>query len=252
MRVILLPCALGVVLAVTACVSTPTSSPQATPVEGGTDAPADGVLDAGVLDAGGPLTAPFTCPADALSGPHPDDAVFELLRLAAAMDSVEERVAEASGSDAGILGVSHATAGSPCSQASDRPACKAALAQLSNDGEALYPSFYERDFIREPKPGYWLAYTKKDTVGKVSNAAELHALFPTVDSPVKVLVYAEAAGYRVECHNPWLREEADGYVILASRGHEKRCTRSDVVLFVGRDGRTQERAAIENVKDGCS
>src|SRR5690606_8426497 len=94
-------------------------------------------------------------------------------------------------------------AGIPCSGATDHEACETILAQLSSGGEALRPAFDEDDHMRAffagseaGPPGYYLAYTKGDEVGKVSNRTELGTIFPTVDTPAKALLYANAAGYR--------------------------------------------------------
>lgn len=208
------------------------------------------------LDTGGALVAPFKCQTDAIQGePRPGVPLLEELRIAAGLDALQERRAVAAGLDAGIQpGV---RAGVPCSGSTDHDACETAFAQLSSGGEALRPAFDEIDYSfggEAGPPGYYLAYTKGDAVGKVSNRAELRTLFPTIDTPAKALLYANASGYRVECQRAggWLREEADGWVLLASRGHEKRCSRTDVVLFVRLDGTTVERDVIENQPDACT
>jgi hypothetical protein len=211
------------------------------------------------LDAGGALALPFTCETDGIQGePRPGVPLLEQLRVAAGLDALEERRAVEASSDAGTEGRIHA--GTPCSGASDQPACETGFAKLSSGGEALRPPFDEVDFMgayfegRTGPPGYYLAYTKADVVGKVSNRAELRALFPTVDTPAKALLYANAAGYRVECQRAdgWLRGEAGGWVLVASRGHEKRCLRTDVLLFVRPDGTTEELDVIENQPDACT
>lgn len=212
------------------------------------------------LDAGGEVVAPFTCARDSIQGePRPAGIVLEQLRAAAGLDVLEERfVLETTESDAGT-GPEPARAGTPCANAADRATCEAAFAALSSGGEVLRPAFDEVDymaafFAKGKASGHYLAYTKGDTVGKVSNQSELHALFPTVDTPAKALLYANAAGYRVECHRAegWIREEADGWVIVASRGHEARCTRTDVLLWLKRDGTTEERDVIEDQQDACT
>jgi hypothetical protein len=211
------------------------------------------------LETGGALVAPFTCQVDPIQGePRPGAPLLEQLRVAAGLDALEERLAVGAELDAGTRpGV---RAGIPCSGATDHEACETAFAQLSSGGEALRPAFDESDYLDAffegsdaGPPGYYLAYTKGDVVGKVSNRKELGAVFPTIDTPAKALLYANAAGYRVECQHAdgWLREEADGWVLVASRGHEKRCSRTDVVLFLRRDGTTEERDVIENQPDRC-
>lgn len=215
------------------------------------------------LDTGGPVVAPFTCERDSIQGePRPGVPLLEQLRIAAGLDVLEERRAVAGSGDADDAGVAAGLrAGVPCSGATDHEACEAAFAKLSSGGEALRPPFNEVDFFGGPATrgmtgpaGYYLAYTKGDAVGKVSNRTELRALFPAIDTPAKALVYANAAGYRVECQLAagWLREEADGWVLIASRGHEKRCSRTDVVLFLRRDGAIEERDVIENQRDACT
>lgn len=227
-------------------------------------AKADGTSDAAVsdagrtLDAGGALSAPFTCQVDSIQHePRPGIPLLEQLRVAAGLDVLEERLAIGA-SDAGAN--ASARAGVPCSGATDHDACEAAFAQLSS-AEALRPAFDEVDYMAAlldgstaGPPGYYLAYTKGDAVGKVSNRTELAAVFPIIDSPAKALLYANAAGYRVECQHAegWLREETGGWVLIASRGHERRCSRTDVVLFLRRDGTTEERDVIENQPDACT
>lgn len=215
--------------------------------------------DAGrTLDAGGALSAPFTCEVDTIQKePRPGVPLLEQLRVAASLDVLEERLAVGV-SDAGAN--PNVRAGVPCSGATDHDTCEAAFAQLSSGGEALRPAFDEVDYMAArldgstSPPGYYLAYTKGDAVGKVSNRTELAAVFPIIDSPAKALLYANAAGYRVECHHAegWLREETGGWVLIASRGHEKRCSRTDVILFLRRDGTTEERDVIENQPDACT
>ena len=219
------------------------------------------VGDAGrMLDAGGAVVAPFTCPRDSIQGePLPASIVLEQLRAAAELDVLEERAAFDTNADAGVRPPSE-RAGTPCATATDRTTCESAFAELSSGGEALRPPFDESDFIAqalEPEAkirGYYLAYTKGDTVGKVSNETELRALFPSVDTPAKALLYSNAKGYRVECHQSsgGIREEPDGWVIVASRGHAARCSRTDVVLWLKRDGTIEERDVIENQEDPCT
>jgi hypothetical protein len=236
-----------------ACMSTTSTSPSDPSGDAGRpDAAPDTER---VLDAGGLLVAPFTCPTDGLYGePLPAMQVLELLRVAASLDSLGQRFV--SPPDAGAF--EEPTAGQPCSSATDVAACRLAYANLSSNGEHLYPFFAEGEYsnptFRGIRDGYYLAHTKGDAVGKVSNLGELRVLFPTVDAPAKAVVFAHAGGYRVECHlaGGWLREDPDGYVLVASRGHEKRCLRHDVVLFVRRDGSTTELQLIENQEDSCT
>jgi hypothetical protein len=173
-------------------------------------------------------------------------------RVAGGLDALEERRAV----DAEVDGSARpaVSAGTPCSGATDHAARETAFAALSSGGEALRPAFDEVDFAEASPPGYYLAHTKGDAVGKVSNRAELRTLFPTIDTPAKALLYANAAGYRVECQhaNGWLREEPDGWVLVASRDHALRCSRTDVLLFLRRDGTTEEREVIENQPDSCT
>ncbi len=256
---------LGLLTMVAACTSKTPGAPSAGPE---TDPPKTGeVGDDGKGSANdppsketkptlntGPLTAPFACGTDGIyNEPRPGEAVAELLRAAAGWDALEERPAAPTGL------VSLLRAGEPCSGAVDKDACKTAFAQLSSGGEALRPGFDEDDIVVAfldggAKPtGYYLAYTKGDTVGKVSNASDLRAAFPTINTPAVALLQAHAAGYRVECHRAdgWLREETAGWILVASRDHHRRCFRTDVLLFVRRDGTTEERQAIEDQPDPC-
>lgn len=209
--------------------------------------------------SGGPFDMPFECKTLTSYGePVPGSAALALLRTAMSVDALDERLVTwpvRPGIDAGPM--PSARAGTPCATAGDVPTCNAAFESLAST-ESLYPSFYESDYAsfavagQTSKPGYWLAYTKGDTVAKISNKGELAAILPVVDAPVKALLYAEAAGYRVECNAPWIREEPSGYVLRTSRGHEQRCTRTDVILFVGHDGHTEERDAVGPVRDPCT
>lgn len=246
--------------ALIACTSSTTDKAVAVvPDGGGGTVEAGEIHDAAVadsarnLDAGGVLVAPFTCALDGIYGePRPGIPLLEQLRVAAQLDVLEERLALAVPTDAGADWSIHA--GTACSGATDRAACEAAFAQLSSGGEALRPPFDESDFQNNHSEGYYLAYTKGDVVAKVSNHAELRTLFPVIDTPAKALLYANAAGYRVECHRAdgWLRQEAAGWVLRASRNHEARCSRTDVILLLKPDGTTEERDVIEHVPDSCT
>ncbi len=228
---------------------------------GGPGAGEGNSVDAGprTLNAGGNLAAPFTCAHDPVQGePQPGTPFLEQLRVQAGLDFLEERPVVDSTADAGAPRAQY-NAGTSCSGAADRAACETALGQLSSERETLRPPFDEADltFFGASHPkirGYYLAYTKGDVVGKVSNRSELLALFPTIDTPAKALLYANAAGYRVECHHGdgWLREEPNGWVIVASRDHDRRCTRTDVLLWLGKDGTTDEREVIEKQPDACT
>lgn len=256
----LLGVSVGVLAALVACTAGTDTTAKATDTHDAASGNAALSDAARKLDTRGALVALFTCQVDAVQGePRPGVPLLEQLRVAAALDVLEERLAVDAGLDAGIR--PSVRAGVPCSGSTDHEACETAFAQLSSGGEALRPAFDEVDYIsaffegqKAGPPGYYLVYTKGDAVGKVSNHAELRTLFPTIDTPAIALLYANAAGYRVECHRAdgWLREEADGWVLLASRGHEKRCSRTDVVLFLRRDGTTEERDVMENQPDGCT
>ncbi|MBX3202562.1 MAG: hypothetical protein KF894_30830 [Labilithrix sp.] len=211
------------------------------------------------LDTGGPLAAPFTCPIEEIQRePRPGAIVLEQLRAAAGLDVLEERAVVDVADGAGAPELTPERSGTPCATASDAAACEEAFAQLSSGGKVLRPPFDEADFMRrvyeQTVRGYFLAYTKGDAVGAITTPTELRALFPSVDTPATALVYANAAGYRVECQRSdgWIREETDGWVIRASRGHERRCLRTDVVLWLGRDGALEERDVLEAQKDPCT
>jgi hypothetical protein len=248
--------AMGGLAVLVACTST-TTDKAADAGDGAADAAeihdAAAADAARTLDAGGALLAPFVCAVDGIYGePRPGVPLLELLRVAAQLDALEERPVLAAPTDAGANRSIHA--GIPCSGATDQVACQTAFAQLSSGGEALRPALDETDYLNDARAGYFLAFTKGNVVGKVSNRAELGTVFPAIDTPAKALLYANAMGYRVECQRAdgWLREEADGWVVRASRGHERRCTRTDVILFLKRDGASVERDVIENVPDSCT
>jgi hypothetical protein len=252
---------LGAVMTLLGCDEGSVANPSATsPAADGGTSVEDAASETGTagLDTGGPLSSPFTCGVDIIQDePRPGAPFLEQLRAQAGLDVLEERLARATPKDGDPQPL---RAGTPCSGATDATTCQSAFTQLSSGGEALRPAFDEVDYMsafigqeRQP-PGYFLAHTKGDVVGKVSNATELRALFPTVDTPAKALLYANAAGYRVECHRAtgWLREDADGWTLLTSRDHESRCSRTDVVLLVRRDGSTEERSKRENMDDRCT
>lgn len=242
--------------------STPPPSGRAGPSPSGDADPSpSGSDEAGgaALDTGGPLASPFTCPTDGVQQePRPAAIVLEQLRGAAGLDVLEERAVIDAAADAGAPEPPPQRAGTPCATASDTATCEAAFAQLSSGGEVLRPPFDEADFMRrvyeQTVRGYFLAYTKGDAVGTITSTSELRALFPSASTPATALVYANAAGYRVECQRSdgWIREETDGWVIRASRGHERRCLRTDVVLWLGRDGALEERDVLEAQKDPCT
>jgi hypothetical protein len=247
----------GVLLLMGACAegAEDKSAPTTPTVPQGGDPPGTAAptftAERNALETGGALVAPFACPVDGIQRePRPDATVLDLLRAHAGLDSLEERFVGDPGR--------RMRAGAACATALHPAACEESLEGLTSNGEALFPSFYEVDYMQAglsgaKAPGYYLAFTKGDATGKVSNEAELRALYPIVDAPAKALIYAQAAGYRVECHLAgWLREEADGYVLVTSRGHERRCSRDDVVLFVGRDGSTKERHVLPDQLDPCT
>lgn len=224
--------------------------------EGSADTPASGDAPKGSTELADPaetLSAPFVCGRDAVQGePRPGVAWLEELRAAAGLDTLEERQLLETTSDREP--VDPLRAGTPCASASDPTACETAFAELSSAGETLRPPFDEVDFMRSDVAGYYLVYTKGDAVGKVSNRDELRALFPAVDSPAKALLYAHASGFRVECHEAegWIREEADGWIVAASRDHDLRCMRTDVTLWMKRDGTIEERNVVEKQPDACT
>lgn len=259
-----LACSLSLasVAAAVACTSASTEpAPESAP-PAGADAAAggDGASDAGPLDPG-PFDAPFTCKRSSLyEEPLPDEAVFERFRIALGVDALEQREARVGRDggpppDAGVR-PGWPRAGTPCAGATDRDACAASFAALSRT-EALYPSFFEADAVSagfDPGRflGFYLAYSKGDAVGSIATLTELQAIAPVVDSPEKAFLRASNAGYRVECLAGWVRADVDGFVLVASRGHEQRCIRVDVILHVSHDGKVVERAAGPVVEDSCS
>jgi len=240
----------------TACGSSAEPGDRGALPEASADTPASGdtaKVSNELADPAETLAAPFVCGRDAAQGePRPGTTWLEALRTAAGLDTLEERqLLEATSEREPVAPL---RAGTPCASASDQAACETAFAELSTSGETLRPPFDEVDFMSSDIAGYYLAYTKGDTVGKVSNLAELRALFPTVDSPATALLHAHASGYRVECHEAdgWIREEPDGWLIAASRDHDHRCTRTDVTLWMKRDGTIEERHVVENQPDACT
>lgn len=192
-----------------------------------------GEADPGAADpaAEPSLSRPLGCSGEGVvSEPMPGKEIYEALRLEAGVDFIERRAIEDTGSWPSL------SVGTPCSGASDSSACTTALASLTST-EVLLP--FDLDTFASGPKGFYLVYSKGNTVGKISNAAELRALVPTVDAPAVALMYAEAAAYRVECTTNWVREDADGFVVLSSNGPA--CRRNRILLFVGRDGTIEER-----------
>jgi hypothetical protein len=172
--------------------------------------------------AGEAFGAPFVCATDAIQGePRLDANVLDRLRRVAMLDTLEER---------------RAAAGEP----------------------ALYPSTFEVDFMAAGPggsvPGYYLAYTRNGSAGTIRTRNELRAFFPAVDDPAGAMIYVQSAGYRVECHlsEGWIRSEPHGFLVRASRGHERRCSRTDVTVFVDRYGDVVERSASDVRPDRCT
>ena len=211
--------------------------------DGGTDASTT-TSDAG-LDAGGELSAPFTCAA---TQTRYSPAALEALRAATGLDYLEARLVNDGGFD--DAGASKkvsidATAGTKCATASNAAACTAAL-------DALVVTDYLFPQCGGCVPGGDIfAYTRGDTVADVSNQAELSALVATVDAPAKAWVLATAAGFAVSCtKDGWVRETSDGYVLVASHTISDCPFRTErVVLHVARSG---EVTVLDRVADAES
>ncbi|MBX3208938.1 MAG: hypothetical protein KF764_28155 [Labilithrix sp.] len=213
------------------------SSDAGTGLPDGDTAPV--VSDPSLLDAGGPLSRPLSCPGEGIVGePFPDTEIFEALRTAAGLDFLERRAVYSS--DAGLDSYPPLSLGTPCGGAADAAACTSALAALSGDGETLYA--YGVDTAAFGPKGFYFVYTKADAVGKITNVGELRTVLPSVDSPVAALMYVQAASYRVMCTRDWYRQEPDGFVVLAESGPP--CRRNRVVLFVRADGTIEERDSV--------
>lgn len=218
--------------AISACGSTEGASRPAGAGDGNTDARES-------VDAGGPLSKPLSCPGEGVANrPLPAESIFDALRKAAGYDFLERRPIAASDPEASPYPL--LSLGTPCERAADVSACTSGLAGLSSNHEVLFP-YDVGTSIGGPK-GFYLVYSKGDTVGKISNLGELKTALPTVDSAVAALMYAEAASYRVECTREWLRQEADGFVVLASNGSA--CQRNRIVLFIRPDGTIEERDKV--------
>lgn len=205
--------------------------------------PADASTDAArELDAGGPLSRPLSCPgAGVVREPFPDSEIFEALRVKTGLDFLERRAVESTDASAPWPPLSLGTA---CAGASDSSQCTNKLAAISSGGEILYPSDLGT-FLFSPK-GFYFAFSRGDTVGKISSLSELRALTPVVDSAVAALLYAEASSYRVECTTDWFRAEPDGFVVLASKRDRNPCYRDRVVLFIGQDATIEVRDKISS------
>jgi hypothetical protein len=181
----------------------------------------------------GPLTSPIGCLGEGVARePMAGPVILEGLRAAAGVDFLERRVIGSSASWPPLH------AGTACAKATNAATCTAALEALTSD-HALFP-FMLDTFAQRPA-GFYLVYSKGDAVGIVVTPEQLKALVGPVVAPVDAYAVAEAAGYRVECTKNWVREEADGFVVLTTKGQP--CRRSTVVLFVGRDGGISTRSS---------
>jgi hypothetical protein len=209
----------------------PAPSPTADPPSGPDSPPAPAVVE-------GSFTRPLACPGEGVANePMPAKEIFEALRVELGFDFLERRPLEASGVDGSGFALSVGTA---CSTAAAPAVCASALSAVAST-DALF--HFKLDTFVKPPPGYYLAYSKGDVVGKISTPAELRALLPTVGRPVAALMVAEAADYRVECTRSWLREEPGGFVLLTTKGPA--CGRDRITLLVKPDGTLEERTKVK-------
>lgn len=140
------------------------------------------------------------------------------------------------GGDAGVPNVAAWSAsftadvrGTPCSGATDKPACDAkvaALRLLSNvcDGLAVVPKDVAAGAAAPRPPGYcsltYLVYTRGDEVGTVTGAETL-AFLGTIDAPEEAFYLAQLGGEYFSCGSTpeaAYSAVADGYDLVASGG----------------------------------
>jgi hypothetical protein len=199
-------------------------------------------LDAGgpELDAGGPLARPVGCPSSGVGNePGPGQELYEALRVAAGFDSLEVRVVDDPKRDAGAPTIpATISVGTPCSGAKDAAACTSALRALSST-DALVQYVADTAAFHV---GLYMVFSKGDATGKLASLADLHTALPSVASPAAAFIVAEANNHRVRCETDWVREEADGYVVLADHGAI--CFRARELVFVKRDGTVDVRQSI--------
>jgi hypothetical protein len=184
-----------------------------------------GTKESTTVETGGPLSSPFVCSSG--------QETYEALRVATQRDYLElRRVNLDNGTDASVpKPVVELAAGTKCGNASAPASCTTAVDALSASS-FLFPSCGGC-----PGGGTYLVFTKGDEVGKVTSGAELRSFLGTIDAPAKAWLQVTNANYDINCKQGWIREAADGYVILASKMlSDCPIQTQDVVLHVARDG----------------
>jgi hypothetical protein len=171
--------------------------------------------DAAPADAGADLAADVdgSCPPEATLWTDVDLADFAPIPDLDELDYDEVTTAEETAywelrwalsvEDPEVLGAS----GTPCTDATDRDTCEAALEALRSDvgfGGSCLPG----------ECFYYLAVTRGDSVFAVTDAAGLVAFFGAIDAPAEAFLVARAAGY------DWRSSSVDagGYAPVATDG----------------------------------
>jgi len=145
--------------------------------------------------------------------------------------------------------------GTPCSGATDKPACEKKVAALrvldQCDGLAIVPKDIAAGAAAPRQTGAcgagYLMYTRGDEVGTVQTADEARAFLGIIDSPQDAFLVARLGGEYFACGNPAAAYAtvSDGFELVATSGaRAAACTRR--IVRVTRDG------AVQLVRqDGC-
>ena len=106
--------------------------------------------------------------------------------------------------------------GTPCAGAADQVACKAGL--LSGAPTSGFPPLYLlNSFSFLPAYGYmFVAYTRGDSVGFVSNSTQLNALFGEIDTANEAGLVFLSMGIAPECRAIWETDDAYYFTKLST------------------------------------
>lgn len=102
--------------------------------------------------------------------------------------------------------------GNPCVNASDKPACSAALNALPIDPPLRSGGF-------DVQTRYDVALTRGDVVQAISTRAGLLELLGAIDTPNEAALLAFADGHEMPCDIQNVQKTSEGYVLLGTRGN---------------------------------
>lgn len=140
--------------------------------------------------------------------------------------------------------------GTACKSAADPATCKASL-----DALRLLPTDATACFAQGPGGGpsrgcftRYLVTTRGDQIATAQGAAQVKALFGTIDTPEEALYLAQVSGYTVTCADAPLaqyRTERSGYRLVVQK-RDGTCDEgiTQVVLSVSSDGTLQELSSV--------